>query len=128
MGRVGKILACFLFFATLGFGCEIKWENSKETAKKKAHTSKKQIMVYVTSPTCPYCTMMSETTFSDEEVCVAVNEKFIPLIAIAGGSEVPKKAKLEGVPTVLFIDKNEKETKIPVIGLKYKDEFLQELK
>jgi thiol:disulfide interchange protein len=55
-------------------------------------------------------------------------EKFIPLIAIAGGSEVPKKAKLEGVPTVLFIDKNEKETKIPVIGLKYKDEFLQELK
>ena len=128
MGRIEKILAFVLVFATVGFGCEIKWENSKEVAKKRAASSKKQIMVFVTSQTCPYCTMMSETTFADEEVCSVVNQKFIPLIASPDGSELPKKAVIEGVPTVLFVDKNEKEIKNPVIGLKYKDEFLQELK
>lgn len=85
-------------------------------------------MVFVTSPTCPYCTIMSEATLKDEEVCELINSKFIPLVAIDGSKDVPKNSKVLGVPTILFVDSKESELSQKIIGLRSKDDFIKELK
>ena len=114
--------------ASFSFGCDISWKNSLVAAKKTAAISKKPIMVFVSSPTCPYCTMMSETTLGDESVCELVNEKFVPLIVIDGSAEMPKNAKVRGVPTILFVDSTENEVAQKIIGLRTKTDFLNDLK
>ncbi len=122
-----KILA-LLAVAISVFGCEIAWQNSLDSAKKLSSSSKKPIMVFVASQTCPYCTMMLETTFEDESVCKEINKNFIPLVAMDGGAQVPKNVRINGVPTTVFVNSAEKEVAQKIIGLRYKNEFLQELK
>jgi thioredoxin-related protein len=114
--------------ASFSFGCDLNWTNSLAMAKTASVTTKKPIMVFVSSPTCPYCTMMSETTLQDKTVCELVNAKFIPLIVSDGSSEMPKNAKVRGVPTILFVDSVENEVAQRVIGLRSRDDFLNDLK
>jgi thioredoxin-related protein len=128
LDKLKKIAACLLFATSFSFGCDIKWQNSIATAKRLSQAERKPIMVFVTSPTCPYCTIMSEATLKDEEVCELINSKFIPLVAIDGSKDVPKNSKVLGVPTILFVDSKESELSQKIIGLRSKDDFIKELK
>ncbi len=123
-----KIAACLVLAASFSFGCDIKWQNSIAAAKKISGATQKPIMVFVTSPTCPYCTIMSEATLKDEEVCELINSKFVPLVAIDGGKDIPKNSKILGVPTILFVDSKEGELSQKIVGLRSKDDFVKELK
>lgn len=123
-----KIFFGFALLCAAAFGCEIKWQNSLSAATKEAAKTKKPIMVFVSSLTCPYCTIMSEKTFGDESVCEFVNSKFIPMIALEGSADMPKNSKVRGTPTVLFIDANQNEIEQRVVGLRSKDDFLNDLK
>lgn len=123
-----KIFFGFALLCATAFGCDIKWQNSLSTAKKEAAKTKKPIMVFVSSPTCPYCTIMSETTFEDESVCELVNSKFVPMIALDGTADMPRNSKVRGVPAVLFVDANENEITQRVVGLRNKNDFLNDLK
>ncbi len=123
-----KIFFGFTLLCATAFGCDIKWQNSLSAAKKEAAKTKKPIMVFVSSPTCPYCTIMSETTFEDESVCELVNSKFVPMIALDGAADMPRNSKVRGVPAVLFVDANENEITQRVVGLRNKNDFLNDLK
>ncbi len=128
MKKIKSLLLATMLLSSVGYGCEIKWQNSLEEAKKSAAKSKKPIMVFASSTTCPYCTTMSETTFADKEVCELVNAKFIPLIAIAGGDEMPRNMSVRGVPAILFVNAAEKEVAPKISGLRNKNDFLSDLK
>jgi len=71
---------------------------------------------------------MSETTFEDESVCELVNSKFVPMIALDGSADMPKNSKVRGVPTVVFVDSGENEIAQKVVGLRNKNDFLNDLK
>lgn len=123
-----KIFFAIALCSSLSFGCEIEWKNSISVAKKASAISKKPIIAFVSSPTCPYCTIMSETTLANESVCELINSKFIPLIVLDGSSDMPKNSKVRGVPTMLFVDAAEKEIAPRVIGLRNENDFLNDLK
>lgn len=128
MKKIKIAIMATALLSTLSFGCEIKWLNSLDAAKKSAQKSKKPIMVFASSTTCPYCTIMTETTFADNQVCETVNAKFVPLIIIAGGPETPRNGNVRGVPAVLFIDSAENEVASKITGLRNKEDFLNDLK
>jgi len=128
LDNIKKVLLLLLLASSFSFGCEIKWQNSLDAAKKASAKTKKPILVFVSSPTCPYCTIMSETTFEDEGVCELVNSKFVPMIALDGSADMPKNSKVRGVPTVVFVDSGENEVAQKVVGLRNKNDFLNDLK
>lgn len=123
-----KIFFAVSLLASFSFGCEIGWNHSLASAKKASATSKKPIMVFVTSMTCPYCTIMSETALADEDVCGLVTAKFIPLVVIGNSDEMPKKSRVMGVPAVLFVDAAENEIAARVVGVRSAKDFLNDLK
>ena len=128
MKKIKSLGLMIMLLSSLSYGCEIKWQNSLEAAKKSAAKSKKPIMVFASSTTCPYCPQMSETTFADNDVCELVNAKFVPLIAIAGGDEMPKNMSVRGVPAILLVNAAEKEVAAKISGLRSKSDFLSDLK
>lgn len=127
MDLIKKILFAATLLSSVAFGCEIEWQNSLSQAKKLSSKTKKPIMVFVTSTTCPYCTIMSETTFEDEAVCKLVNSKFVPLIALDGTADVPKSVKVRGVPSVGFVDASERELAPKIIGLRDNVSFASDI-
>lgn len=122
-----KLLLAVTLLSSFCFSCEIKWYNSIEAAKKESLKTKKPIMAFVSSTTCPYCTTMSESTFADSVVCSEVMRRFVPLIALEGGDDVPRNARIRGVPAILFVDASEKEVAPRVIGLRNKKDFLSDI-
>ena len=128
MDGIKKISLAFFLLSSFCFGCEIKWQNSLDAAKKSSAKTKKPIMAFVSSPTCPYCTIMHETTFEDESVCELVNSKFVPLIVLDGSTDMPKNSRVRGVPTIVFVDSNENEIAQKVVGLRNKNDFLNDIK
>lgn len=112
---------------SISFGCDINWSNSLAEAKSVSSKTKKPILVFISSITCPYCTKMSNETFSDTRVCAAINSGFVPLAVLEGSPDMPKGIKVRGVPNIAFVDSKEKEIAARVVGFRNTNEFLGDL-
>ncbi len=124
MGRI-VLMAALLF--SFCFACDIDWQNSMSEAKKISAKTKKPILLFVSSITCPYCTKMSNETLSDERVCKAINAAFVPLSLLEDSADMPRSMRVQGVPTIAFINSSEKEMMPRVIGFRNTNEFLADL-
>ncbi len=105
----------------------IEWETSYNRAKRKARALRKSILaVFTTSWSGPSLTL-EERTFSDSEI-VSLSDNFVCL-KIDGDKEqaVVERFKIQDYPTILFIDRNEKELS-RIIGYQPAAEFSRLLK
>ena len=127
MDFIVKIVISFCVLCSISFGCDINWSNSLAEAKSVSAKTKKPILVFISSITCPYCTKMSNETFSDARVCAALNSGFVPLAVLEGSPDMPKGIKVRGVPNIAFVDSKEKEIAARVVGFRNTNEFLGDL-
>lgn len=109
-------VAVLSFIALAGISlADEGWMTSIEDAVAKAKTEKKQVMVEFTgSDWCPPCIRMHKEVFSKEEFVKQASEKFI-LVKIdiprrdkeltAKNQPILQKYKVQGVPTVIVLDK-----------------------
>lgn len=112
---------------SISFGCDINWSSSLAEAKKVSAKTKKPILVFIASITCPYCTKMSNETFYDTKVCAAMSSGFVPLAVLEGSPDIPKGIKVRGVPNIAFLDSKEKEIATRIVGFRNANEFLGDL-
>ncbi len=127
MDFIVKIITSLCILSSIAFGCDVNWQNSLAEAKSISAKTKKPILVFISSITCPYCTKMSNETFSDSKVCTAINNGFVPLAVLEGSPDMPRGIKVRGVPNIAFVDSKEKEIAARVTGFRNTNEFLSDL-
>ena len=90
---------------------EIGWKKGYDTATAEAKSSGKLIMIDFFTDWCGWCKKLDADTYPAAEV-VKESENFIPIKLNAekdaDGIRLAKKFKVDGYPTVLFIDADEK--------------------
>ena len=111
-----KIFIYFLIisFSLLGFTSSSKSEGIKfrrfsfEEAKKESIKTGKIIFIDVHTSWCGPCKKMAATSFQDPKLAEIYNEKFINLKIDAekseDGIEIAKNYRVQGFPTLLYID------------------------
>jgi thiol:disulfide interchange protein len=117
-----RILALFTILAatvTIASAGLEGWMEHLDKALEKAKQENKPVLVEFTgSDWCPPCKMMRRNVFSKKEFVDAASKKWIllELDLPKGNKEVAernqplaKKFKIQGVPTVILLDKNGKE-------------------
>ncbi|TWU37217.1 thioredoxin family protein [Novipirellula artificiosorum] len=84
----GKVRG-LVFFATIALisvsltqqvSAEIRWQRSIESTIESARTSRKPILVFVTTDWCHYCKKMKQETWSDPNVSAPVSQHFETLV------------------------------------------------
>lgn len=58
---------------------EIGWQPWSDEAFKRAKTEDKPILLAISAVWCHWCHVMDETSYSDDGVIAAINEKFVPV-------------------------------------------------
>jgi len=107
-----KIIMLFLFLVTasLDYAQEIKfYEGSFEEAKEEAKKENKLLFIDVYADWCKPCKMLSEQIFTLKNVSTYFNNKFINFrmnADLAIYASFLKENKIQGLPTLLFIDNN----------------------
>jgi thiol:disulfide interchange protein len=110
------VLAASVALASAGLD---GWMENLDKALEKAKAENKPVLVEFTgSDWCPPCKMMRKNVFSKKEFVTAASKKWI-LVEIDLPKKNPElakknqplaeKFKIEGVPTVILLDKNGKE-------------------
>lgn len=121
-----KKIFLLLIMVALGFSQTINFENSYETAIKKAKKENKSIMAVIVQTSCPWCKKFKEITLTDPKVIKKVNENFIPLMLNKDYDEMPDDIRARMVPTTYFLDSKGEEL-FSTIGYKRPAEFLEDM-
>ncbi len=115
--RVREKMAVLLLALTLGAcgragshvggrsAAAVPWENDLAAALTRAGSENKVVMVDFFTEWCKWCDVMDQKTFSDAAV-LAELKRVIPvkLDAEREGREAARRYRVQGYPTILFLD------------------------
>lgn len=107
---------------------EIDWVYSLQSAKDRSYETKKPIMIFAATKSCPYCVMMKDVVLTDEKISSYISNNFVAFLLYPRAGEYPKNANIKGVPTLLFYDVNENKISQNIEGLLDPSELMNKLK
>lgn len=133
-GRKALLLAGALAFAGLAAlpaRAAVKFETNVQKAMSRAAKEKKPIMMDVYTDWCGWCHKLDKDVYSRADVTKAVNAGFVPLKINPEASKANEafvnKYKVDGYPTIVYIDAKGKEI-YRTVGYVPGPDFIKELK
>jgi thioredoxin-related protein len=127
MKRSALILP-FVALAIASQAGEITWSTNEAKAFAAAKTGKKLVMIDFYTDWCVWCKRLDKDTYTDSTV-VTESTKLIPLKLDAekDGMKLAKSLKVDGYPTIVFLD-SDKKLVYKVVGYLPPAGFLGEMK
>ncbi len=106
----------------------LPWENDLQQALDKASAQQKLVMVDFYAEWCMWCKKLDQTTYADGSVQQALASVVpVKLDAERGGRQAAARYRVNGFPTILFLDATGREVaRIP--GYLPPEAFLEELR
>lgn len=101
----------------------MKYETNYEIALNKAKNENKNLMMLVTSESCPWCRKLERQTLRKEDINDIIQKSYIPLNVDQDLKNYPKNFEVKYVPTVYFIDSKSGKIIQKSVGYKNKKEF-----
>ena len=120
------LLLCLLAISV--FANSINFEKDSDTAKQKAITEHKKLMIMYSSPTCPECNYMKKKVLKDDQITSYVNENFVSVIMDIHEDEKILPYKFIGIPTFYFANASNMELIGKKIGGTREADFLEIVK
>lgn len=88
---------------------KLPWHHDVSAAWKETQTSRRPLLVFVTTQGCTYCRLMERDTFSDGEVIAQIGQAFVPItIDAADQTAFVKRLGIRVYPTTVIIAPNSK--------------------
>ena len=127
MKHIGIVLLSF-FYLFGGDYHDIDWALDYRDAIKEAKSSKKSVMVLITSKYCKWCKKLKRETLSNDIVIDRVNREFVAVEVRRGAKNYPyRHLRARVVPTIYFLYNNGKPIMRPVRGYWSVENFLSYL-
>ena len=117
-------------FASPQAAQELGYHSDYQKAVAIATKEQKPIMLVVVTSYCPWCRKFERKTLASEAIATTVHSKYVPVIVDRNkdAEKFPKKFQTPRIPTVFFIDPNNKMEFWETIGYVKKSEFSDALK
>ncbi len=102
-----KIMILLVLVVSL-FGGEINWSEDFETALVEAKKEHKDIYVFISSTSCPWCAKFEREVLSNDKVIKALEKDYIVVHLIKEMDDIPKGYSARVIPRHYFADSNGK--------------------
>ncbi len=123
-----KILSVIFLLTISLFGAGINFEKDLVTAKQKAITENKKLMIMYSTPTCPECNYMKKKVFKDKKIISYTNENYVFVIMDIKKDKDILPYKFIGIPTFYFVNPNDMKLLSKKIGGTREAQFLSFIK
>ena len=123
-----KLFITILLLTVSLFAAGINFEKDLDTAKQKAISQDKKLMIMYSTPTCPECNYMKKKVFKDKEIISYANENFVSVVMDIKEDEKTLPYKYIGIPTFYFVDAKDMKLLSKKIGGTREAQFLEVLK
>ena len=80
----------------------VRWLTDREEAIKQAQAQNKPILINFYTDACPYCRLLDQKSYTNEELIKFLNANFINLRDYAGRTPLYQVYGVRSVPTTLF--------------------------
>jgi len=89
---------------------QINWNDSYNSALKKARELKKPLFIFMErkNPPCRWCQKMEKETLNDEKISQIINKNFIPIKIAKEKKDYPSFLDSKYVPTIFILDYKQK--------------------
>jgi thioredoxin-related protein len=121
------VLAAILCRGNSMLAEEVKWVASANKAWETMAREKRPLLIYVTMPNCPYCTLMQEQIYHHPQIVQEINKSFVSVTL--DGAEAQELVQSLGItifPTTIVISP-EKKVLLHIKGYLPADQFKQRL-
>lgn len=126
-----KILSTLFLVVSLSFAndykafaSKMKYELDYDIALSKAKKEKKDLMIIMIANFCPWCVKFEKLILEKSKYDKKIKSNYIPLVINREEGGFPKFLDTPIVPTVYFLDYNNKEIKHKVVGYNNRLDFL----
>lgn len=93
-----------------GIAGKIAWETDYDRGMAGARATRTPVMLFFTADWCGYCRELIRDAFSDGDLARAAEQVVPILVDIDAHKSLARDYKIQGVPTVIFLDRDGKQT------------------
>jgi len=101
MEIIKKILILGLLSFSL-FGAELQWSEDYETALAEAKEQKKDIYMFISSTSCPWCAKFEREVLTDAKVIKALEKDYVSVHLIKEMDDIPAGYSARVIPRHYF--------------------------
>ncbi|TLP39374.1 thioredoxin family protein [Arcobacter arenosus] len=111
------------FISTLSLFASINFEKDYNKALERLNSENKELLVMVSSKTCPECNYMKKHIFTQDEVANYINKNYVAVDLDINDKNIPEQMKFWGIPRFYISKDGENVLKKKMGGMK-KEQFL----
>ena len=123
-----KLLFLSSILITSLFSASINFEKDLTTAKQKAISLNKKLMIMYSTPTCPECNYMKKKVLKNKQIVSYVNDNFVSVVMNIKKDEKILPYKFIGIPTFYFSEASSMKLLSKRIGGTREADFLEIVK
>ncbi|MFA7084038.1 MAG: thioredoxin family protein [Arcobacteraceae bacterium] len=122
-----RLIIVLLYLSLSLFSQELVTYTNYEKALNIAKKENKNLLMFVYTDDCPWCSKMKKQTLSHEKTIEFINNNFIFLTINKNSSVYPKEFIPRFIPTTYLIDAKNEEELYALYGFKTSDALILEL-
>jgi len=103
MGIIKKIIILSMLSLSL-LGAEIKWSEDYETALVEAKEQHKDLYIFISSTSCPWCAKFEREVLTDAKVIKALEKDYIVVHLMKEMDDIPEGYSARVIPRHYFAD------------------------
>ncbi|WP_421715714.1 thioredoxin family protein [Arcobacter arenosus] len=111
------------FISTLSLFASINFEKDYNKALERLNSENKELLVMVSSKTCPECNYMKKHIFTQDDVANYINKNYVAVDLDINDKNIPEQMKFWGIPRFYISKDGENVLKKKMGGMK-KEQFL----
>ncbi len=112
-----SIISAISLFASINF------EKDYNKALEKSKSENKELLIMISSKTCPECNYMKKHIFTQDEVSNYINKNYVAVDLDIKDKNIPEQMKFWGIPRFYISKDGENVLKKKMGGMK-KEQFL----
>ena len=99
-----KYFVTSVVFSYTLFASSINWSDNYHMSRQKAKKENKNVLLFISSKTNPFCEYMEVDMFTNKDIIIAINQDYIAVKLYVEDGNFPGGLRFYSAPSIYFLN------------------------